>query len=601
MKQFIFLCVLVCSLSFSSFAQQEQEIDSKITQVTVFTQDAQVQREGACRVLSGQTIVKFTGLSPYILKESIRVEGGAGYTIISVQHQHDFINELEKRKDIEDINSKIEKLKAQIEDEKTYVRIAQDKIEFLHSNKVVGGKEQGINPETFKSLHIFFGSNLELLYLEVLKRNRAINEYKDEILKLNNQLISLNSKSKLPSGTVLVTVESKQEKNISLKLNYLVKNATWYPSYDIRFVSLNKPLDITYKANIKQNTGVDWEDVYIVLSTAQTDISAILPELHPYYLEYLYPEIRRAMVSKPGMYAAEKSKDFAYNEIEEEPEVLIRGRGTIGDATPLYVVDGVPQKSISNIDPSEIAHVEVLKDASATAMYGSRGANGVMLITTIKNADDFSAPLTITSKREISNEYSIEVKQTIVSNNKKTTINYKQASLSANFEYQSIPKLSEHVFLIAKISDWYSAEFIDGMAHIYMENAYVGETEIYTEQFKDTMEISFGIDNNISIEREKMRDFSKRQFIGSNTTETIGYTIRVRNNKSYPITTKIFDQVPVSKHKEITVEIIELSGGTYNSETGKVEWKTDLQAHGNKEIKLTYSVKYPKDKKVIVE
>ncbi|MFW5852220.1 MAG: DUF4139 domain-containing protein [Bacteroidota bacterium] len=600
MKQFVFFSALLCCLSLSSYAQKEQKVESKITQVTVFTKDAQIQREATCRVVSGQTILKFTGLSPYIVKESIRVEGNSGYTIIAVQQQHDFINELEKRKAIEDISSQIEKLKLHIEDEKTYVKIAQDKIEFLHANKVVGGKEQGINPDNLKSIHGFYASQYESLYREVLNRNRQIEEYKEEIQKLNNQLISLNSKSKLPSGTVLVTVESKQEKNISIRLNYLVEQATWYPSYDIRFVGIDKPLDITYKANIRQNTGVDWEDVYVVLSTAQTNISAVLPELYPYYLEYYFPNLHKPMMSKQSRYAAEKSDDYAM-EIEEESGVVIRGCGTTGEATPLYVVDGVPQNSISNINPSDIANIEVLKDASATAVYGSRGANGVVLVTTNKNADNFSAPLTITSRQETSTEYSIEVKQTIVSNNKKSIVNYKHASLDAGFEYQSIPKLAEHVFLIAKIYDWDSADFMDGNAYIYLENAYVGESEISTQQFKDTMEISFGIDNNISIKREQIRDFTKRQFIGSNITETMGYTIQVRNNKSYPVSLKIFDQIPVSKHKDITVDILELFGGARNSETGKVEWETDLQANASKEIKLTYSVKYPKDKKVIVQ
>jgi hypothetical protein len=158
MKQFIFLSALLCCLSLSSFAQKEQKVDSKITQVTVFAKDAQILREASCHVRSGQTILKFTGLSPYIVKESIRVEGNPGYTIIAVQQQHDFINELEKRKEIEDISIQIEKLKSQIEDEKTYVKIAQDKIEFLHANKVVGGKEQGINPENLKSIHGFYAS-----------------------------------------------------------------------------------------------------------------------------------------------------------------------------------------------------------------------------------------------------------------------------------------------------------------------------------------------------------------------------------------------------------------------------------------------------------
>lgn len=64
--------------------------------------------------------------------------------------------------------------------------------------------------------------------------------------------------------------------------------------------------------------------------------------------------------------------------------VRIRGIGTTGDAEPLYVVDGMPVGGIDFISPSDIASIEVLKDASATAIYGARGANGVVMITTVE-------------------------------------------------------------------------------------------------------------------------------------------------------------------------------------------------------------------------
>jgi len=62
--------------------------------------------------------------------------------------------------------------------------------------------------------------------------------------------------------------------------------------------------------------------------------------------------------------------------------VRIRGIGTTGDAQPLYLVDGMPVGGIDYLNPADIASIEVLKDASATAIYGARGANGVVMITT---------------------------------------------------------------------------------------------------------------------------------------------------------------------------------------------------------------------------
>ena len=67
----------------------------------------------------------------------------------------------------------------------------------------------------------------------------------------------------------------------------------------------------------------------------------------------------------------------------EEMTIRIRGTNTInGDSSPLYVIDGVPRENMSDINPTDIASIQVLKDASATSIYGSRGANGVILIET---------------------------------------------------------------------------------------------------------------------------------------------------------------------------------------------------------------------------
>ncbi|MGN0280894.1 MAG: SusC/RagA family TonB-linked outer membrane protein [Prevotella sp.] len=62
--------------------------------------------------------------------------------------------------------------------------------------------------------------------------------------------------------------------------------------------------------------------------------------------------------------------------------VTIRGKGTIGNSSPLYVIDGVPGGNLDGINPADIESIDVLKDAASAAIYGARGANGVILVTT---------------------------------------------------------------------------------------------------------------------------------------------------------------------------------------------------------------------------
>jgi TonB-dependent SusC/RagA subfamily outer membrane receptor len=598
MRKTIVIIGLVVFFQAFSFGQIEKEISSSITKVTVYTQGAQIEREAAVSLQQGQMVLKLVGLSPYIKKESIRITGDGSYSLLNVQHQNDYINELDKNKEIESLKDKIEGLQFKIEDEGTWLKIIKDKLDFLNVNKEITGKEQALNPETFKTLNTIYGSNIESLNLELLKKQRLINDYQKETVKLNNQLNSLNSKSDLPSGTIIITIDAKQTINSKIYLNYLVDNASWYPSYDIRFLGIDKPLTVTYKANINQNTGIDWKDVHLVLSTAKTNISAQIPEFATFYLQFYYPEISQALQGKAaGVQIIDDSGSPG-----ADSEIRIRGLSSInGNSEPIYVVDGVPQSNISSINPNDIDKIEVLKDASSTAIYGSSGSNGVVLVTTKQNKEKSSIPLTITSKRETSNEYIVEAPQTIQSNDKSVSVSFKETDLNAKFEYQSIPSLSENVFLIGKIVDWYKAEFIDGEANVYLENSFVGKSLINAKQFKDTLEISFGTDNNLSIKRERLTEFTANQLIGSNRKETIGFKLTIRNNKKYPITTKIIDQIPISTTKDIQVETIDLSGGKMDADSGKVIWEITLNSNESKELIIKYSVKYPKDKKVIIE
>jgi TonB-dependent SusC/RagA subfamily outer membrane receptor len=598
MKKIVIIVCITFLLHPFLYGQTEKEITPTIKKVTVFTEGAQIENDASFFLQPGQMTLKLTGLSPYIRKESIRINGDGSFLILNVQQQTDYLNELDKSREIESQKNKIEELQSKVEDEETWLKILKEKSDFLEANKDLAGKDKTVDPEIFKSLTAIYGGNIESLNLELLKRQRLIKSYKKDIDKLNNQLNSLSSKSDLPSGTIILTIDSKVTRAAKLSFNYIVDNAAWYPSYDIRFIAVNKPLTVTYKANIRQNTGTDWKNINLVLSTARTNISAQIPEFSPFYLQFFYPEITNALQGKvAGLQITEYPSS-----LRSESQIILRGNRSMGSNNiPLYVVDGVPQSNIESIDPNEIDRIEVLKDASAAALYGARGSNGVVIVTTKQNKEKSSVPMTITSRRVTSNEYFVDAQQTILSNNKTTSVTFKEAELNADFEYQAIPSLSENVFLIGKISNWYKAELSDGDVNVYLENSYVGKSLINTEQFKDTLDISFGIDNNLSIKRERIAEYTENQFIGSNRKETIGFKITTRNNKPYPVTTKIIDQIPVSTNREIQVEPLVISGGKLDVETGKIVWELTLNPNESKDFIIKYSVKYPKDKKVIIE
>lgn len=78
---------------------------------------------------------------------------------------------------------------------------------------------------------------------------------------------------------------------------------------------------------------------------------------------------------------------------EAGTRIMVRGIGTLNNAAPLYIVDGMYMSGIDHINPNDIASIDVLKDASSAAIYGSRAANGVIIVTTKEGSNTEGKPI----------------------------------------------------------------------------------------------------------------------------------------------------------------------------------------------------------------
>jgi hypothetical protein len=103
------------------------------------------------------------------------------------------------------------------------------------------------------------------------------------------------------------------------------------------------------------------------------------------------------------------------------------------------------------------------------------------------------------------------------------------------------------------------------------------------------------------IERKKVKDFTTNQFMGSNRTVKRAWEISLRNNKKQSVTLIVFDQYPVSKEKDIEVELADDSGARVDKETGMLRWEVVLEPGQVKKLVFKYTVKYPKERILSIE
>jgi len=539
MKKLLLASIMVSVAGINLYADTEKEITAAINHVTVYTDRAQLRHEASADLPAGKTILRLTGLSPYIDAQSIQVKGTGNFIILSVNHQNNYLENLEELPEIKSLRGQIEVLQPKVEDEKSAISTLEEKKAFLVANRSILVKETSFSLEQLRSVMDLYTNNMEQVTTNVLKKNRLIKEYEKQITALQRQISDKVGKQQLPSGEIVVTVTSEKPLTAKLTFSYVVSNAGWYPSYDIRVDDITKPVTLFYKANVFQNTGVSWKNVKLSFSNATPWTSGNAPVLEPWFIDYYTPG----------------------------PMIMLRG-----------VASGVKRSQTP-----EMAEMAVM--------------DRKMEIT---DADAMPAPVE-KKAGETTITFDIAVPYTIAADGKVQTIEIQRTSTPAEYKYVTVPKLSPLVYLTGNITNWAEQSLIGGEATLYFENTYVGKSYLNVNQLTDTLTLSLGTDNSILVKREKRKDYTSRRTIGSNKTEIFSFLLTVRNNKSVPVSITLNDQIPVSTNSGIDVEPVELTGGKHNSTTGEIKWDLSLKPQETRQIILTYSVKYPKDKTIILE
>jgi uncharacterized protein (TIGR02231 family) len=535
MKKVLFFVLLAFTLSATSITAQEKYFPVSVSQVTVFRNGAQLYGELPLSLQAGTVDIVAGGLSPFIDPNSIQVKGEGDFMIMGVNHRNNYLENPAETEAIAELRKQIETIAARIEDEKTAMDVLNEKELFLKANYDVVTSKSTITPEQLKALLDIYSSNTEAVKTALLKKTRVIKEYEKEKQELEKQLAGKVDRSKLPTGEIVITVTCTKPVSGRLKLSYVVMNAGWYPSYDIRVDDISSPASIIYRANVWQNSGIDWKDVKVSLSNASPMTAGALPKLNPWFIDFYQP-------------------------VMSLNEVVVAGYGS--------------------------------KSRPSARM--AKAADAVM--------EAESAPLPVTvSESNISFSFDVNVPQTILADGKPEVIELQRLTVPATYSYAATPKLSPSAFLMGYVTEWDKYNLLPGESNIYFSNTFTGKSFINTAELTDTLSISLGADNNITVRREKRTDFSSHKFIGTNRVETLSFLLSVRNNKSQAVTVRLRDQIPLSQNSDITVEPVEISGGNLNPVTGEITWDVRVEPRETKEIILTYSVKYPKNNKVILE
>lgn len=613
-------------MAMASKADEGQKIASKVQKVTVFLNGAQVTRTALVSVSPGTSTLVFGNMSPGMDVQSLQVSAGGEFTILSVKQELDNANDELKQKEIRDLETQAKAINYKIGLKNSLLPIYAEEKNMLGKNQIGGGEKNGLDVIKLKQALDFQTARLTEIKQKEQDINDQVAALTEDLNKINQHIVTIiNGRSKITSN-VLVTVSAKSALQSTFTLNYVVQNASWYPTYDIRAKNVNSPISITYKANVSQQSGEDWKNIKVTLSTGNPTISGNKPELTPNYLSL-------------GMYSTNKSgpvtkvtgKVFEAGSSNGLPGVAIRVKGTsigtVSDAQGFYslqVPPNSPDLAFSYMGyeaverPANMPLINVTMSPSAknlnevvvtgySAEYKKDLTGAVAGIAPgigIRGAAASvqSIPVEVKPVENQTNvEFNIANPYSVPSDGKQYAVEIGQFDLNASYQYFVAPKVSTDVFLTAQLTNWNKYNFLSGEANLFFEGTFIGKSLINTQATADTLNLSLGADKNIVVTRTLQKDLTERQSFGPNKKETRNWLIEVKNRKNQPVSLLVEDQVPVSQNSAIEVEQQEISGAKLDELTGKLSWNFMLNSQDNKKIQLKYQVKYPKNQSVIVQ
>ena len=590
MKKLLLITVLVSAIS---FAQKPIFASAKVKAATVYFNAAELQQTTSVNLPVGTSEIVIKNVADYLNENTVQIGAPNSVTVLSVQFTQNYISEYE----IDESNPAIKKVRDSITIvNKEIAKIQIEKVsnsktvDLLDKNQMVAGANTGLNiAELMKLVDFYKAKRSELNNAITLLQERET-KWAIQLQNLNKKLeINTQKEDKSSDGKLILQVMNEVAGNVNFDINYITNNANWKPFYDLRAVSVKDPINMMYKAQVTQNTGIDWKKVKLTLSSGNPNQNNQAPILGSWFLRYGYNNVISALSGNVAGIQVESASG-----IKKDTRIVLRGARTLtSDNQGLVVIDGLvsDNETLKQLPTEAIKSVNVLKGAQATALYGEQGSNGVIVVTT-KQMDDY----TTINENQLNVSFDIDIPYDILSNGKAHSVALKEIKLPATYKYYAAPRVDKEAFLLAEINDYSKYNLLPGEANIIFEGLYVGKTTINPNQTTDTLNLSMGRDKKISIKREKVVDKSGTKFLSSYKEQTFTYDLTLRNNKKEDIEMLLKDQYPLSSDKEITIELLEDGKAKVNTETGILTWELKLAPNETKKIRISYKVKYPKDK-----
>ena len=528
-------------------------VDSQISEVTVYTNQARVTRRGLVTLTGNEKELVIASLPRTIQTESVRATGAGtiAVNLLGVRTEQIFTTEPveEKNRLLYKRIEQLEEQKRTIADQLTARKLQLKFVEGL-SDKSVGffssslAKQQvGLN-ETGELLN-FLGQNYRKYIGAIAQLEKQQQQLDKQLQAIRKQLHQIQNHRPQESFSIFVAIETGDSGDFELEVSYMINRASWTPLYDLRVNTTDNQINLSYLAEVNQNTGEDWINVALTLSTAKPGLGTLPPKLNPWYIDIFSPK-------------SAQSPEFLRTRKVKEMDVTSLPQATY-DMEVLYAARAP--------EPAPIAA------QTATASVSTEGGVVTFQIGGNSNIPNDGNPQKVT----IFNE------------------NYPSRP-----EYIAIPRLVSFAYLQAVvINPLTGATLLPGKANIFRDNTFIGTTHLENVSPGQEFKLNLGIDEGLKIERELVERQVDKKLIGNQRRTSYAYRLMITNLRQVPASLTLQEQLPVSRNEQIKVRLTLTNPKVQLGEMGLLEWVIELPPQGKQELYYQFVVENPPDLNVL--
>ncbi|MBI5766815.1 MAG: mucoidy inhibitor MuiA family protein [Verrucomicrobia bacterium] len=540
---------------------------SAITAVTVYTDRAIVTRTAALDLAAaGAAEVTFEKLPANLVDQSLQVSGrgAAQVTILDVAARTTFVDATP--------NERVKALEDELRDLGKQKRVLDDRANLLAMQEKSLGRLEGaatappvkdsaprMSIEESAKLLQFLEENLSKLATARQTLTAQQEELAAKIDAAQRQLNQLRGSGGRSFKTVTVRLDAATAGQLDLTLSYAVPGASWMPSYDARVNSNEKTIALAYHGIVRQNTGEDWKDVALTLSTARPSLGGAAPEQRPWAVDVFDRAVRDQKLMNDA-----RTRETAVKVLLEAQQRQ-RAEMAAGRAVTLNMPMATQAASAAAPEPLEAMAAQAEFEASAT-----------------------SASFKITSPASVA------------SDNSPQKVPITTAPLAATPEYLTTPKLQPAAFLTAKVVNSSDFPLLAGAMNVFLDGTFVATSHLRTVMSGEKFDLALGADEGIAVKHKRVQRFTEDTGLtNSGKRITYEYLLTLQNNKKTAARIIVNDQLPVSRNEKIVVKQLAPEAKEIKpTAEGALKWTLDLKPGEKRELTLKFSIDHPNDVQV---